>query len=240
MDEAINGKDVMILFLDPESGDMLPFMCAENIKINVFASKINTKTRGDGRWDYYIQDTKGFKVSCDGVIPLPPHDQGGVTVWTVFKYLDQMTDLPFQMLFRDTASNLVKAALGNLLVDDVQISAPMDFVGQSMEFTGNGPLSVQDNLLACQATIGNAVISFQSELAVHIQVTGLTNSTRVDFTIDGGGRYAATLNPGDELINLIPLQHPEAFVNGDHTITLIPVCESGDDGAPFILNFTKT
>lgn len=217
--------------------DYYPFVCAENCDIKLNSTQISVRTKGDGAWKKYITDTKGYEISCDGVIPI---GSTGVTVWDLWDSFDQQTDVAFRMIFRDRESSIVKAILGNVLVASMNITGPMDFAGQSISFTGNGAPSFQDNLLTCQATIGSVVVSLQTELAVHFTFSGVVDSTRIDYSIDGGGRKTVLFSGGSGLINLNPVQTPEIFVNGSHTVLFYPICESGDEGAAFTLTFTKT
>ena len=198
---------------------------------------LSSKTKGDGAWETWISDIKNYSITCDGLIPI---GSTGMTVWDLHDYFDQQTDVPFRLIFRDVNSTTIKAILGNVLVTDIDITGPMDFAGQSISFTGNGAPSFQDNLLTCQATIGSVVVSLQTELAVHFTFSGVVDSTRIDYSIDGGGRKTVLFSGGSGLINLNPVQTPEIFVNGSHTVLFYPICESGDEGAAFTLTFTKT
>lgn len=239
--EVIKGKDVILEFLSPHTGDYLPYVCADDCSIRFTSSQLSTKTRGDGPWERFIMDTKGYSISLGGLIPYTDETATGVNTWDLYEYYDQMTDVPFRMIFRDPASNLIKAILGNVLVTDLDIPAnATDFAGSTLSFKGNGPPSVQDNLLACQASIAEVTISFQNELAVHFSYSGLSESARIDYAIDGGSRYSHFASSSSGLININPVQVPEAFVNGAHTVIFYPLCESGEDGTPFTLEFTKT
>lgn len=244
--EALIGKDVVFEILSPNTGDYLPYICAEECEINFDSTLLSTKTRTDGPWESFIMDTKSFTVSLSGLIPYTDESLTGVTAWDLYAYYDNMTEAPFRMIFRDPQSNLIKAILGNVLVNNLRITAnATDFAGSSKTLRGTGQVSVQDNLLACQAVIGNVVLSLQSELIVRFAYSGLSGAVRIEFTIDGGARRvffpsASELESGTIGPFLNPVQTPELFVNGEHTVEFFPVCESGEDGESFILTFTKT
>lgn len=239
--EVIKGKDVILEFISPNTGDYLPFVCADDCSIRFTSSQLSTKTRGDGPWERFIMDTKSYSISLGGLIPYTDETLIGVTIWDLYAYYDQMTEAPFRMIFRDPLSNLIKAILGNVLVTDLDIPAnATDFAGGTISFKGNGPALVQDNLLACQASIDSVSMSFQSELALHFSYSGLTDVARIEYTIDGGSRRAEFPTGDSGVINLNPVQMPEAFVNGNHTAVFYPICESGEEDEPVTVNYTKT
>lgn len=233
--EAIEGKDVILEFFSPNSGDWEPWVCAEDCSIHFTGELVPAKTKGDGPWNRYLMVSKGYEVSCSGLMPY--NINTGVTTWDMYGYYDQMTEVPFRMLFNDKATNLLKAILGFLWVTEIDISAPIDWATASLSFTGNGKVSVQDNLLSCQATIGNFQVNTQNEFAVIFGYSGVTDSLRLDYSINGSARDSKFITSDSGSFSI-----PKILIgpDGNYTITVFPVCESGDDGEPFILNFTVT
>lgn len=239
--EALVGKDAVFEILSPNTGEYLPYICADECEITFDSTLLSTKTRGDGPWESFIMDTKNFAVTLSGLIPYTDESETGVTAWDLYQYYDNMTEAPFRMIFRDPQSNLIKAIFGNVLVTSLRITAnATDFVGGSKTLKGTGQPSVQDNLLACQAVISNVVVSNQNELQVIFFYSGVSDATRIEWAVDGGARRVH-FNPGASgTINAIILLVPEIGNNGQHTVEFFPICESGEEGEPFILTFTKT
>lgn len=235
--KVIEGRDVVLEFFSGEAGTYLPFICAENCGMDLDATLLPTKTRGDGNWETYLMDTKSYIVTCDGVIPYGQASVG-VTVWDLYPYFDQMTDVPYRMIFRDNDDNLVKAIYGYVLIKNIKLTGPMDFAGQSLSFVGNGRPNVQDNLLACQAEIADVVVTLQNDLRINFTYSGLAGATRVDYAVDGGSRDTHFAPMSGGLIYILAVFNPGAFTVGEHSVNFYPVCDSGEDGTPFTLNYT--
>lgn len=229
--KAIYGQDV-ILELYKVDG-YYPVACAENVSIQFTMETKSVKTIGDGANRRVRGKAKGYEVSFDGVIG---YGTGNASAWDLYEHYNQMTDILFRIIFRDNDSNLVKAIIGQVLPTDINLTGPNDLAGQSMTLIGNGPVSVQDNLLSCQATIGDIEFSETSVIAT-FTYSGVSDAMRLEYKIGANGGRLTKMNPGTSgTIKISKIILPA----GNYKLYVYPICESGEEGQAFELEFTTT
>lgn len=136
------------------------------------------------------------------------------------------------MFFDEPISNTLKLIEGVALPIKVSLGGGAEgFAQGNIEMEGDGNVSIRDAVINCPSTITTIELN---EAQTAILITGHTGEpVRYDYSIDGGGFDTAFIftDPAE-----IPL--PDGLAVGEHTITIIPVCENGDNGTEFTDTFT--
>lgn len=238
MNEIISGKDVVIDVYKIDG--YRPFICADDISIELDTELISVKTIGHGNWKQYRGQVHGWKVSASSLIPYDnPTD---VTIWDIIDRQKNMTAVPIRIVFSDTSSTIVKVVLGDCFINTSALNAPADFAKGSFSATGTGELIIQDGLTPCDAVIATLTLDSQTSTAATFAYTGATLATRFDYYIEtvpagliifSDSVIAPTLPAGTFTASPI-------LPNGTMKLTVTPICSNGESGTPITLNFTKT
>lgn len=233
---VIIGKDVVLDIFKVD--DYYPFVCAENVSIEITQETKSVKTIGDGVWAAYRGQRLGFTVSGDGLIPFD--DITNVNIFDVLDRQINMLSVPFRMVFPEPSGVVYKAIYGEGYIVTTNLTGPNDFAGSTFSILGSGPLVIYDGLTACDGIIATLVLNSQTDTTATFGYTGATLATRFDYIVMSGlfviasdSIIAPALPNGSFTVTGL-------FANGSQTITVTPKCASGFAGTPFPLNYTKT
>lgn len=226
MADPIKGEDVLIQF--EKGGDYFNYACAKEVTVNFEMETKSVKTVGSGTWDKKRGQKKRYTVDLSGVVKF---DDGTVPhAFDIYDYFDQMVPMNYRIYFTETETTLVKIIQGTILPTNLNLGGGSEgHADGSATFEGDGAPTVSDSLSVCNATLGTftANSSEDSPGVVALNFTdGVSNTVRVEFSIDGGGRDvffpAATETPF--------LHNITGVAPGLHSIEFFPVCENGLDG----------
>lgn len=220
---AILGTDVVLQLY--KEGSYEEFICATECSIEINTEVKDVRGPVDGKWKMVRGKRNSYSVSLNGLIVLG--EARPTTFWLVDNQI-QWLDLPFRMVFTDPETMLIKIMAGNALIERSQLtSSSTSFANSSFDFTGNGALTITDSSTVCSATIGEIEIGGGNEdngAVASFTYSGVTNASRLEYSIDGGPRETI-FDPGtDGVVFLFGL------LEGAHTLQVWVVCESGIDG----------
>lgn len=228
MNGVIQGTDAVLSFY---KNDFLPYMCAENITINIVADKIETKTLGDGVWKKYTYQELQFTISLSGLLVFDTVN------WTGWDFLDNQINFSHvtcRASFTDNQGN-VRSVQGDVMVENssFKISA-VDLVKQDIQLQGNGALMVFDGLIPCDTIINTITVTGQTAVdgIAHIAYTFSGDVQQVKYRVDDTGDYIYS-SVGSAIA--IP-----GLALGSHDIEIVPICQNGYEGTGLFQTFTMT
>lgn len=231
---ALAGQDVVLQFM--KGGDYFSYACATDCSIDFTKTKKSVKTIGDGVWTKERMQNKSYVISLSGLIKF---DDGTVPhAFDLYDYYDQGVDIQFRMIFTDVQSSLIKVFTGTASVDDLNLGGGSEGAATgTATLKGNGPPTISDSFLGCTATVGAATVGPSSSdgdptITAAVNYSGLSvSTTRLDYTVDGGGRLTI-FSPGTSGVFFLHSLH------GAHELIIYPICANGEDGTPFTVDFT--
>ena len=236
MNEVIKGTDVII---DVYKGsDYLPFICAEDIAIEIITDLVSVKTKGSGKWKEFRGHSLGWSANSNALIPYDnPTD---VTIWDIIARQLNMVLVPIRMVF-NAGGGVVKSAYGECMINTSGLNAPSDFARGTFNATGSGELEILDGLTACDGVIATLTLQSQTSTAATFAYTGATLATRFDWYIETTGLTPIVVGSG--VIWSPPLPNSTfsltILVNGGQKITVTPICSNGESGTPISLTYNK-
>lgn len=242
MNKPILGKDVVLQFDDGDGFGN--YFCAIDVEISFQMETKETKTIGTGSWTRKRGQKKSAVINLDGVQAL---SELFSTAFTMLDYFNNMTDIPFRIIFTDEQHD-IKVIQGVALPTDVSLSGGSEgHANGSITIEVNGPVDIRDSMSQCDSAIIDGTY-FKSGTGVHqFRVGELSEDsptiTRYDFQLDGGGTQSAFSSGSLPFSFGIAGGGPNAFsaspVGSSHTIVVTPICENGYPGSTFTLNFLK-
>lgn len=235
--EVIHGKDVVIDVY--KIGEYLPFICAEDVSIELNTDLVSVKTRGSGKWREWRGQSLGWTARATGLITYDnPTD---VTIWDIIERQINMVLVPIRMVF-SAAGGVVKSAYGECMINTGTLNAPSDFAKGVFNAQGSGELILLDGITACDAVLGTLTLQSQTSTTATFAYTGATLATRFDYAIEtvgftpiqfaAGVMWSPALPNGSFTLTILP--------NGSQKITITPICSNGEKGTPISLTYTKT
>ncbi len=238
MDGIILAEDVTMLI--EKGGDYYPFVCATDLAINIEMQTKKVRTDGDGKWNKSRGQSLGYTISLSGVVVFNGTDPH---TFDILEYCRQMVHLNFRIVYEDPVANLAKYFIGRALPVNINLpSGSSGFATGTFELEGDGELEIVDALVTCTAEILDAEIGANTlpdppppgGIVIRIHDVS-SNTARVDYAIDGGGRESIFgVGPGITVV-----QQVVGNYSGSHTAVLYPVCENGEDGIPYEIDFTR-
>lgn len=218
---SVLGTNVVLSFLKDESYQ--PFICATECSIEIETELKDVRGPNSGKWKKKRGQSLSYRVSLSGLIELVGGDPR--TFWLVDNQI-MMLSIPFRMVFEE--SDLLKIASGTAIIRVSQLtSSSTSFANSSFDFEGDGELVLADSATLCEGTIGSLSYSAgdnPGELDVQYEDVVVYDGGRLEYSVDEGGRVPV-FSPGSSGEFTIT-----GLTEGDHTITVWAVCESGVDG----------
>lgn len=227
----IEGKNVLLQFY--KDGDYHDYVCAEECSIEVSTEEDETTTINDGIWPTYEGDTLGYTIGLSGLIEL--EEVSPVAFWLLQNFQMMLIPVQFRMFFEEPNTALIKIISGDALILRTTLTGPvLDFAGSTFDLKGSGQMTISNSFIGCEATIESIEITEgdpDSGVQARISYSGVSGASRLDYSIDGGGRLSL-FDPGESgFINLSELSV------GPHSVTVWAVCENGEDGESNDLTF---
>lgn len=233
MADPVFGSKVLLQFKIEDT--YIDYACATDCRFQPSVETISTKTVGDGINKRYRGKSFGYQVTLSGLVKID--DPALPKAFDLIQnYMMQLLDVDFRMVFEDDAANL-KIIQGNAIITSSDVGGDSEnFATGDFTLVGNGPVSITDASDLCGASIANVTVAPTSDdgdptVTASVNWTGLTGATRIDYAIDGGGRLSI-FGAGSSGIFFLH------SITGAHEIILYPVCDNGNDGTPFIKDFT--
>lgn len=233
MAEPVLGKDAVILF--EKGGDYFPYACAISIGIEFIMETKSVKTIGDGVHKRKRGQSLDHRITLDGLIKFDddtvPHS------FDLLAYHQNMTDIPYRIVFTNDQSQL-KVIEGIALPTNVSLGGGSEgFANGSITLEGNGPYEILDAPSGCSATItGGEMIVVGSNNG--FRITALTGGpvTRYDWAVNDSSRSSAFVD------GTLPDEFSLGFLwptgtDYNNLLTVWPICENGNDGIPFEIEF---
>lgn len=220
MTGIVKGNDVIFLVNNGE--DYVPFVCAKDLSIEILSNLVPVTTIGDGEWDRFGYQSFGYSVNLSGVVRFSAAD------FTVFDMVEQqMNALQIQakIIFVDQEDNNRKLFKGYLLIERSTVTGNANAFALA-DFTLRG--SGKPLIVGCDASIGGLSVEIidESTIAVHLEDVEGAPAMFI-YQLDTGFEEESALT--DFNIMNIP--------GGPHTLTVIPVCVSGNRGEAIVYDF---
>lgn len=232
--DLILGENVVLEI--EKSGEYQPYACAIDVSIDTDVETREIRTATDGKWKKTRGRKWAYNVSLNGLVlinGIEPHafDLQSAIIGGLY--------INFRLKFDEPNSTLVKIFNGTMLaINSTLAGGASGFASGSFEFEGYGAYELLDAVIGCDAIIGTASASESTQdghpaNTLQVSYTGLSGAARIDYSIDGGGRESIFISEGATA----GVFYVFGLSAGAHTITLIPVCENGEDGESVDRNF---
>jgi hypothetical protein len=228
MAQPVLGKDAVIQFL--KGDDYFPYACATDIAINFEMETKSVKTIGDGNWEKVRGQKKGYSIDLNGLIKFD--DDTVPHAFDIYDYFHNMTAIPYRIIFTNDEGDL-KVVEGNALPTSVGLGGGSEgFATGSATLKGDGAVEVRDLIIPCPSSIQSIQLVEGGDYPL-IRITAHTGTpARYEYSIDGGGFVTQMATSYIQDLVLDP-----GIAAGSHTITIIPVCENGENGTPYEATF---
>jgi len=227
----IVGKKTTLTFL--KDGEYQPFLCSTDCSITINTETKDVRTINGGIWRDIRGQRMSFSVSLTGLIEL--QELQPVAFWVIENYQMQMLPIDFRMIFSDPATGLNKYVTGvGLIVTSTLTGVPVGFATGQFEIEGSGTLVISDTPTNCSADIGYIAITDSEAGQITVAYDFVIDAVRFEYTIDGGGRESI-FDPGTSGSFVIT-----GITDGEHVLTVYPICENGNDGFPQTIEFEMT
>lgn len=229
MAEPVLGTDAVIYFVKDDV--YVLYACATDIQISFEMETVSVRTITDGTWNKPRGVKKAYTIDLSGLIKFD--DETKTHAFDLFAYFNSMTSVAYRIIFTNDEGEL-RLIEGYALPTSVNLGGGSEgFANGNCALQGDGSVEVRDLVIPCPSTI-TSVQLVQDGTSALIRITGHTGSPeRYDYSVDSGGYITEFV---DSFVEDLPLQ--DGLAPGDHTITIIPVCENGYNGTPFTTTFT--
>jgi hypothetical protein len=229
MAQPVTAKDVIIAF--QKNDEYFAFACAESVELNSKMTTKSVKTIGDGIWKKTRGQSLEYTINLSGVVKFD--DDTVPHAFDLYAYHRAMTHINYRLIFTNDEGTL-KVIEGIALPIDVNLGGGSEgFANGSFVLEGDGAVDVRDLIIPCPVEI-LTVQHVQDGTSSLIRITDHVGSpARYDYSVDGGGletQFATSF------IQDLPIE--DGLDPGEHTITIIPVCQNGYNGEPFTTTFT--
>lgn len=225
MAEPVIGKDVEIMF--KKNDQYIPYGCATDVMITFrLTEKKSVKTIGDGNWEKPRGQKKGYGIDLSGLVK---YDDDTVPhIFDLYQYWDAMTPVEYLMSFTNDQGQ-ERFIEGIALITELSMGGgSTGFANSSASLEGDGSVDIRDLLIPCPSSI-TSIQLIEDEPNSIIRITGHTGTpARYEYSVDGGGFVTQMVT---SFIQDLILEG--GLGAGQHTITIIPVCENGYNGETF-------
>jgi hypothetical protein len=135
--KAIKGKDALMEVMD--SGEYMPFLCCEDLSININPELINKTTVSSGRFNQYKARRLDWDLSLNGISTILG---SGRTIFETVKIENVFNTWPIRLTFADAQGNTA-IFTGDVVLKSASITGPQsDFSDFENAFQGSGPYSI--------------------------------------------------------------------------------------------------
>jgi hypothetical protein len=135
--KAIKGKDVLMEVY--ENNEYIPFLCCEDMSINITPELINKTTVLSGRGNEYKARRFDWDVSLSGISQILG---SGRTIFETVKVENIFSTWPIRLTFADAQGNTA-IFTGNVVLKNASITGPQtDFSDFENAFQGSGLYSL--------------------------------------------------------------------------------------------------
>lgn len=230
--EPVLGKDVIIRFMNYSTGKYINYACAEEVSITLDTETKSVKTVGDGYWAKQRGQKLSYSINLTGLVLIGDGSFATADAFYLLSYARSMYEFEYILIFTELEFGRVRVLEGKVLATNVLLNGGSEgFAEGTSTLTGNGKFDFRDSIVRCASFMKSATVEkVGTDYIVTMVDLSSGPSTRVDYTINGGG--ALTDFGGSEpTINLGPLDP------GTYEVILTPVCSNGYDGTPYTLNF---
>lgn len=191
------------------------------MSIEISATKVPIRTRGDGHWKKYTYQDIAFSITLSGLLTF---DEDNWTGWDMLDNMFNFSHVLARVSFEDADGN-IRTVQGYVMIETSTLSySPGNLVKDDFQMQGNGKLIMFDGLIPCPSVITDIIVDGQTDDdgIIHITFTFSGDPYQVKYRIDDSGDWVfavagATLNiPGLAIAN--------------HTIEIIPICANNFEG----------
>lgn len=229
MAEPVIGKNVEISFR--KNDVYIPYGCATDIFISFrITEKKSVRTIGDGNWEKPRGQKKGYTLDLSGLVK---YDDDTVPhVFDLYDYLNSMSSLDYLIQFTNDEGG-TKFIEGRALPTEVTVGGgSTGFATGTATLEGDGAPDIRNLLIPCPSSITSIQLVEDTPNSI-IRITGHTGTpARYEYSVDGGGFVTQMVT---SFIQDLILEG--GLGAGEHTITIIPVCENGYNGEEFNSTF---
>lgn len=232
MEVNLRGIDVAISF--NLGGGFLNWSCATDFSVEFTAELKSVKTVGNGKWAVPKGQALSYQVNINGLVQL---DEFNPTSFVALNYMTGHVEIPFKIIFTDPATMAIRVITGSGLISSLSLGASAQggaLASNSLTIAGSGEPLIADSLTPCNPEITDTTYTITPRdsayrLTIGISVTQFT--FRVDYSLDGGSTFSWF--PG--IVSHIII---DGITVGSHSVSLTPVCESGDSGETITHSFS--
>lgn len=232
--DPVYGRNVQI---ELKKNDVFwPYACATDISIDFEMETKSVKTIGDGNWQKLRGQKKKYRINLAGLIKFD--DDTVPHVFDLYYYFDNMVSIEARMRFTVDESGQEKTFTGLVLPVSLNIGGGSEGFGTgSAVLEGDGAPVLSDGVSSCTAEITSAeLISISGENGLRINALTGGPVTRYEYAFDGDDDNRTAVFVDGTLPEDIPFGNAPGG-GLDHTLTVWPICEDGNDGEPFTIEF---
>lgn len=235
--DPVYGRNVQIEL--KKNDEFWPYACATDVDIQFDMETKSVKTIGDGNWQKLRGQSKKYRVNLSGLIK---YDDDTVPhVFDLYQYYDNMVSIEARLRFTVAESGQEKTFTGLVLPVSLNIGGGSEGFGTgSAVLEGDGAPVLSDGVSSCTAEITAATLVLVSgENALRVTALNGGPVTRYEYAFDGDLENRTTAFVDGTLPDDILFGNAPGGGVGDHTLTVWPICEDGNDGEPFEIEFTN-
>lgn len=236
MADPVTGKDVI---LEIKKNDLwYPYACAISVRIHFTSERKSVKTIGDGVWRKTRMQSKAYDINLTGLIKFD--DDTVPHAIDLYDYYDNMVPVEYRMTFTDSDEN-VRVYTGLATPVDLDMGGGSEgFADNTALLEGYGAPIKSSAISSCTAEITAATLVLVSgENALRVTALNGGPVTRYEYAFDGDLENRTTAFVDGTLPDDIVFGNAPGGGVGDHTLTVWPICEDGNDGEPFEIEFTN-
>jgi hypothetical protein len=225
---TIQGSDAVLSFY---RDSWEPFLCSTDVSIQITASKVGVRTRGDGHWKKYTYQDVQFVITLSGLLKF---DTINFTGWDALNNQLGFMKLLCRISFDDENGD-VRTVQGYVMFETTTFSYnPGALVKSDFQLQGSGKLDVFDGLIPCPSVINSITVNGQeaADGTITATYTYTGDVYQVKYRVDGIGDYIYALAD-------VGLVIPGLSVNS-HTIEIIPICPNDYEGTGMTQSFVVT
>jgi hypothetical protein len=211
--------------------DWVPFVCGTDVSVEISATKVPIRTRGDGHWKKYTYQDLSFTITLSGLLTF---DDDNWTGWDMLDNQFNFSHVLARVSFED-ADGDIKTVQGYVMIETSTLSySPGNLVKDDFQLQGNGKLIMFDGLVPCPSVIVDMTINGQTDDdgVIHVNYTFTGDPYQVKYRVDDSGDWIYAIAG-------VTLDIPGLAI-ANHTIEIIPVCANGFEGTGRVERFQVT
>lgn len=148
MANKVTGKNIMLYYHDPITGNDIPFACSTNCTFNVSVGQKEVTSQSSAWYKEYKNDIAFWTISCDGLMTL--NDYGYLFL---LHQQQNRTTIQVKFVIDNGADGLVIIS-GNTNLTSLQINGPWkDIATYSVSLQGSGAYSTSGTTVTPSGTV---------------------------------------------------------------------------------------